>query len=131
MKLLSKCCGTEIKLGESGDFADDICTRYYICINCNQPCDVEEPTQDNEPSPDLGMEEEQLNDLTLCDSCMCMTKTILRNIPRLVCGKCLAGKVPMPMGVSEWKNHGIKYGYWDYFKNQILKTKSYGISKRK
>lgn len=23
-----------------------------------------------------------------------------------------------PMGASEWKNHGIKYGYWSYFMNQ-------------
>ena len=21
-----------------------------------------------------------------------------------------------PMGVSQWENHGRKYGYWDYFK---------------
>ena len=21
----------------------------------------------------------------------------------------------VPMGVSEWKNHGVKYGYWSYF----------------
>jgi hypothetical protein len=23
----------------------------------------------------------------------------------------------LPMGVSQWREHGIKYGYWDYFKN--------------
>ncbi len=25
-----------------------------------------------------------------------------------------------PMGVSQWKEHGIKNGYWDYFKEQII-----------
>ena len=24
-----------------------------------------------------------------------------------------------PMGVSQWKAHGEKYGYWDYFEKQI------------
>jgi len=23
-----------------------------------------------------------------------------------------------PMGVSQWKEHGKKYGYWEFFKNQ-------------
>lgn len=25
-----------------------------------------------------------------------------------------------PMGVSQWKNHGKKYGYWDHFKEDVL-----------
>lgn len=27
----------------------------------------------------------------------------------------------LPMGVSQWKNHGIKYSYWEYFKEQVRK----------
>ena len=26
-----------------------------------------------------------------------------------------------PMGVSAWKNHGIKYGYWNHFKQEAKK----------
>ena len=26
------------------------------------------------------------------------------------------------MGVSQWKNHGIKYGYWDYFLKENKST---------
>lgn len=25
----------------------------------------------------------------------------------------------IPMGVSQWKKHGIKYGYWKYFEEEI------------
>lgn len=25
-----------------------------------------------------------------------------------------------PMGVSQWKEHGVKNGYWDYFKEQVV-----------
>lgn len=28
-----------------------------------------------------------------------------------------------PMGVSQWKEHGKKYGYWDYFLKEIDKLK--------
>jgi len=24
-----------------------------------------------------------------------------------------------PMGASQWRNHGIKYGYWKYFEREI------------
>ena len=27
----------------------------------------------------------------------------------------------VPMGVSQWKEHGIKHGYWDFFKTEIMK----------
>jgi len=26
-----------------------------------------------------------------------------------------------PMGVSQWRNHGQKYGYWDFFAKEIKK----------
>lgn len=26
-----------------------------------------------------------------------------------------------PMGVSKWMRHGKEYGYWDYFKKEIIK----------
>lgn len=26
-----------------------------------------------------------------------------------------------PMGVSQWRNHGQKYGYWDHFKEEVRK----------
>lgn len=26
----------------------------------------------------------------------------------------------IPMGVSQWKEYGIKYGYWEYFKKSIV-----------
>lgn len=25
-----------------------------------------------------------------------------------------------PMGVSQWKSHGIQHWYWDYFKTQVI-----------
>lgn len=25
-----------------------------------------------------------------------------------------------PMGVSQWRNYGIKYGYWDFFKTEVI-----------
>lgn len=30
----------------------------------------------------------------------------------------------LPMGVTEWKQHGIKYGYWDYFKEASEQEKA-------
>jgi len=30
-------------------------------------------------------------------------------------------KNQLPIGVSQWKNHGKKYGYWDFFKKEILR----------
>ena len=30
-------------------------------------------------------------------------------------------KHSLPMGVSQWKNHGKKYGYWDYFREGLDK----------
>ena len=30
-------------------------------------------------------------------------------------------KKEIPMGVSQWKNHGKKYGYWDFWKTDIKK----------
>ena len=37
-----------------------------------------------------------------------------------------------PMGVSQWRAHGEKYGYWEYFKEQILKETGRGqrVSRR-
>lgn len=29
-----------------------------------------------------------------------------------------------PMGVSQWKEHGIRYGYWLFWKDKILKDDS-------
>lgn len=33
-----------------------------------------------------------------------------------------------PMGISQWKEHGIKYGYWDYFEYPSEPIKTYGVS---
>lgn len=33
----------------------------------------------------------------------------------------------MPMGVSEWMRHGKKYGYWDYFKQQIAESEEIDV----
>lgn len=27
----------------------------------------------------------------------------------------------VPMGVSQWRNHGMKYYYWEFFKRKIEK----------
>jgi len=27
-------------------------------------------------------------------------------------------KEEAPMGVSQWREHGKKYGYWDFFKDE-------------
>lgn len=29
--------------------------------------------------------------------------------------------VPTPMGASNWKNYGLKYGYWNFFETEIRK----------
>lgn len=29
----------------------------------------------------------------------------------------------VPMGVSQWKEYGQKYGYWDFFKEEVLEEK--------
>lgn len=38
----SNCCHAKVRIGGISDFIGDkiICTRYYICIKCNQPCDI-------------------------------------------------------------------------------------------
>lgn len=33
----------------------------------------------------------------------------------------LSQKKEIPMGVSQWREHGKKYGYWDYFMEQQKK----------
>lgn len=44
-------------------------------------------------------------------------------VPNCECGKDdllgIVAETP-PMGVSQWKAYGKKYGYWDYFKKEIL-----------
>ena len=32
-------------------------------------------------------------------------------------------KKELPMGVSQWKNHGIKLGYWKYFEKDYISKK--------
>lgn len=39
------------------------------------------------------------------------------------CGVCypdLPAPMEPPMGASQWKNHGVKYGYWEFFEHQLL-----------
>lgn len=36
-------------------------------------------------------------------------------------------KEKKPMGVSQWKEYGKRYGYWDYFKKEILKEERDGV----
>jgi len=31
-------------------------------------------------------------------------------------------KKEIPMGVSQWRNHGKKYGYWEYFEKEVRKN---------
>ena len=39
----SKCCSAEVKTEGMPDFlgSKEICTIYFVCLKCNQPCDVD------------------------------------------------------------------------------------------
>lgn len=37
--LKSNCCNADVKIGGIPDF-ERICTQYYICVKCNEACDV-------------------------------------------------------------------------------------------
>ncbi len=41
---LSNCCNAPVTIGGIGDFNDNdrIQTRYYVCIECKEACDLEE-----------------------------------------------------------------------------------------
>ena len=36
----------------------------------------------------------------------------------------------IPMGISQWRNHGIKYKYYDYFEKKALKEQKKTLRKR-
>ncbi len=37
----------------------------------------------------------------------------------LICANCNRSVIPPePMGVGQWKEYGLKYGYWNYFEKQ-------------
>lgn len=40
----SKCCNAEIKQEGEPDFigSEDVCTVHYVCLKCNEPCDIVE-----------------------------------------------------------------------------------------
>lgn len=38
-------------------------------------------------------------------------------------------KIKSPMGISQWREYGEKYGYWDYFQNQNYNKTDREISK--
>lgn len=121
--LKSKCCNAPMKEVGMGDFhdKDEVCTMYWECQSCYKPCDPQETmknpkyTQGNikirkeeglyyidclsEPW-DLILTEVELRDLELC-----LLKMKGYEVK----------KIEIPMGVSEWKNHGIKYQYDKYF----------------
>lgn len=41
-KLISKCCSASVRAEGIGDFdnKDKICTIYYVCEACKNPCDI-------------------------------------------------------------------------------------------
>ncbi len=65
--------------------------------------------------------EPNIDSLSFCPSCHCMTYTSMYGL----CGKCRVAKPvqsskptdpqDVPMGVSQWRNAGKKWGYWDFF----------------
>lgn len=38
--------------------------------------------------------------------------------PHQLANGCMLGEIPM--GVSKWQEHGKKFGYWEFFKKEIL-----------
>lgn len=41
----------------------------------------------------------------------------------MIKGKAVLDATPMgPMGVSQWRAHGKKYGYWNYFDRQTVEA---------
>lgn len=41
VKLVSDCCGAEIKMGGLGDFSykDGVTAQFMVCLKCGEPCD--------------------------------------------------------------------------------------------
>ncbi|MFA5072082.1 MAG: hypothetical protein WC511_07080 [Candidatus Pacearchaeota archaeon] len=73
---------------------------------------------------------EYTSDLTTEDLINIMTRELTKVIPR---PKSLVRRLlndfrnhviietkELPLGVSQWKEHGKKYDYWDYFKNEVI-----------
>ena len=61
---------------------------------------------------------EAVEDISQCPTCLTMTKTVKGS-----CGKCGEDKIPKaetPMGVSAWREHGKRFGYWDFFIEDLL-----------
>ena len=61
---------------------------------------------------------EAVEDISQCPTCLTMTKTVKGS-----CGKCGEDKIPKaetPMGVSAWREHGKRFGYWDFFVKDLL-----------
>ena len=51
--------------------------------------------------------------LNQCSKCLTMKHN-------LICKRCAKEQKELPCGVSQWKNQGIKFGYWNYFINEVL-----------
>lgn len=43
------------------------------------------------------------------------TDRLMLRSKMMVCIKAFAREQEIPMGASNWKNHGQKYGYWEFF----------------
>ncbi len=44
-KYKSGCCNAKVKVAGMPDFLEskEVCTVYYVCLKCNQPCNVVAP----------------------------------------------------------------------------------------
>ena len=45
IKTISVCCSAEVRVcGGTYDFIGESagCTMYYVCMKCNEPCDIKE-----------------------------------------------------------------------------------------
>ena len=57
----------------------------------------------------------------ICDLCSVefRSKSKTKELVDKFIGEVFYTEMFLPMGVSKWKEHGIKYGYWDYFKDEV------------
>lgn len=49
-KYRSRCCGAKVKTTGIPDFLEskEICTVNFVCLKCNNPCDIKEVKDETE-----------------------------------------------------------------------------------
>ncbi len=105
------------------------CNRHYPvpgalckCEHC-QPQPTTDECNCRKTHPSLGNCDMDCEEMGYC---VCQFQSTTDHIHTELCdNRCGKNMVEenteIPMGISAWKNHGQKYGYWDYFREEIVK----------